>query len=167
MRESGSRDNLAGEHALTDIGQLVLLVVFLFVWIVDSFVIRLSVLSAYVPLYIRVPFVLASVVAGVLLVRPSHRAIFGTATQRPQIVTRGVYQIVRHPMYLGSILFFLAFLVSTLSIMSAAIWIIIIGFYLYVARHEERLLIRKFGTKYEDYRKRVPMLFPWKIGGRR
>jgi protein-S-isoprenylcysteine O-methyltransferase Ste14 len=163
MRHFEGRENLAGEHALTDIGQLVLFVLFMTVWIVDSFVIRASTLSAYVPLYIRIPLAVAALVAGVLLVRPSLRAIFGEAAQQPRVMTDGVYRIVRHPMYMGSILLFTAFLVSTLSVMTAGVWIVIIAFYFYVARAEEKLLIAKFGADYQEYRRRVPMLFPWKI----
>jgi hypothetical protein len=34
----GSRDDLAGEHRLTDVGQLILAVLFLGVWITDGLI---------------------------------------------------------------------------------------------------------------------------------
>ena len=37
-RHHGARGDLAGEHRLSDIGQLIFLVSFLIIWILDSFV---------------------------------------------------------------------------------------------------------------------------------
>jgi len=53
------RSDLTGEHAFSDIGQLILLVIFLVVWITDSFVFKYSTfLTQYVSNYIRVPIAL-------------------------------------------------------------------------------------------------------------
>jgi len=59
-------------------------------------------------------------------------------------------------LYLGMIL-------MTLSLFSAAFWVVIIGFYWYISRHEELLLTDIYGDEYRDYKKRVPMLFPLKL----
>jgi protein-S-isoprenylcysteine O-methyltransferase Ste14 len=157
--------NLAGEHALTDIGQLILAVMFLATWIVDSFWLHVSTFpSEHVAFYIRLPLGLASLAAGLVLIQKSHKAIFETAAERSVLMTSGVYAIVRHPMYLGTILLCLGFIIATLSLLSAGVWIVIIAFYYLVSRYEEELLLLKFCDDYVDYRSRVPMMFPLKLG---
>jgi len=77
-----------------------------------------------------------------------------------KIIASGVYSIVRHPQYLGGLLahvgisFLLSASYSLLStpLMAALVYLI--------SRKEEKELIKEFGKEYEDYRKKVPMLFP-------
>jgi protein-S-isoprenylcysteine O-methyltransferase Ste14 len=76
--------------------------------------------------------------------------------------TTGILNYVRHPWYSGAILLVWAFgTISDVSLISKIILTayIIIGTFL-----EERKLIDEIGEKYLEYRKRVPMLIPWKIG---
>ena len=59
-----------GEHPLGDSGQLVLLVVFLIVWVADSFFLRISAfLPDYIPLYIRLVILGLMLVTAVYLIR--------------------------------------------------------------------------------------------------
>ena len=81
------------------------------------------------------------------------------------MIDKGVFAIVRHPIYLGSILTYLGLLCFSLSIASTAVWILIIVFYWLISRYEEKLLIGRFGDEYLEYRKKVPMLFPLKLSG--
>jgi protein-S-isoprenylcysteine O-methyltransferase Ste14 len=116
------RDGLAGEQSLTDIGQLVLLIVFLGTWISDSFVVHYSVFPAkYVPLVVRLPVALALLGASASLALRAHRLIFGKAASAGVLITTGVFSCVRHPMYLGSWLFFCGLTVGTFSLASAAL----------------------------------------------
>jgi protein-S-isoprenylcysteine O-methyltransferase Ste14 len=89
--------------------------------------------------------------------------VFGKTREEPQVITTGVFSIVRHPIYFGSILLYLGFILLSLSLLSVLIWFIIIIFYYMISRHEEKLLTQRFGSAYEEYRKKVPMLFPIKI----
>ena len=88
------------------------------------------------------------------------RIVFGEERETPAVISNGVFSVVRHPIYLGCILFYLGMICFTLSLISAGLWIIIIIFYRYISRHEEKLLLDLFGTEYENYMKKVPMLFP-------
>ncbi|MCK5573513.1 MAG: isoprenylcysteine carboxylmethyltransferase family protein, partial [Bacteroidetes bacterium] len=72
----------------------------------------------------------------------------------------GVFSVVRHPIYLSAILFYVALLVASLSILAFVIWIVTVLFYITISRHEEKLLTERFGKDYENYMKEVPMLFP-------
>jgi len=77
-----------------------------------------------------------------------------------RVVTTGVYSIVRHPQYLGGLLAHLgiSFLLSaSYSLLSTPLMITLL--YL-ISRREEEELTKEFGKKYEDYKKRVPMLIP-------
>jgi protein-S-isoprenylcysteine O-methyltransferase Ste14 len=155
------RPDLAGEHAFTDIGQLVLLAVFMAVWTTDSFVFRFSgFLSAHAPAFIRWPAGLAVVAASAPIAVAAHRRIFGDTAGRSGVVADGVYAIVRHPMYLGSWLCFLGLTLTTLSLAAAGVLLVMLAFYLFVSRHEEKLLLAVFGSRYREYQAATPMFFP-------
>jgi len=54
----------------------------------------------------------------------------------------------------------LALLVFSFSLCASLVWVVIIVFYIYLSRHEEKLLIEKFGDEYKRYMKQVPMFLP-------
>jgi protein-S-isoprenylcysteine O-methyltransferase Ste14 len=78
-----------------------------------------------------------------------------------ELVMTGPYRYVRNPIYVGVLLIFLghflwfgywALLIYTV--------FAFIGVHFFVVLYEEPTLKRKFGTAYEDYRKRVPRWIP-------
>src|SRR3989344_8541806 len=77
------------------------------------------------------------------------------------LVTSGLYQLVRNPMYLGSFL-----LGSGFILIVWPWWGLLIFAALFYARFnkqiakEEKLLTGHFGKEYEQYAKKVPRLFP-------
>lgn len=155
------RDDLTGEYVFGDMGQLILLVVFLVVWIADSFVFKYSTfLTQYISNYIRVPIALIVLIISGLLAGFGLNTVFGKTREEPQVIKTGVFSIVRHPVYLGSILLYLGFILLSLSLLSVLVWILIIVFYYMISRYEEKLLTQRFGSVYEEYKKKVPMLFP-------
>lgn len=155
------RDDLAGEHPFGDAGQLILLITFLVVWILDSFVLRLSTFAVqYVALFLRIPLgALFLLVAG-YLAQQGMKVVFGEERAESAVIEKGVFKRLRHPVYLGCILFYVALVIFTLSIFAAIICVTIIVFYHYIAKYEERLLLLKFGNEYEQYMKSVPMWIP-------
>ncbi|HXI87818.1 MAG TPA: isoprenylcysteine carboxylmethyltransferase family protein [Parvularculaceae bacterium] len=83
-----------------------------------------------------------------------------------RVVDKGPFGIVRHPIYTGLILGAGAMAaIKGFSISLAGFVLIILGFWM-KARLEEKLLIASLGEEYLNYRKRVPMLFPWPKGRR-
>jgi protein-S-isoprenylcysteine O-methyltransferase Ste14 len=161
QRGHKNRDDLAGEHPFGDTGQLILLIVFLIVWVFDSFMLHISIsLAWYVSVYIRIPLGLAFVGAAGYFAVEGMRIVFGEARAEPSVIRNRVFNHVRHPVYLGCILFYIGLVVFTLSILSAGVCVVIMIFYHYISRHEEQLLLVKFGKDYEEYMKSVPMWVP-------
>lgn len=81
-----------------------------------------------------------------------------------QLITEGVYSIVRHPLYVADIVLGLSiFILDPLyKIMAIVIWLIAV--LIFWANLEERMLEEKFLEDYRNYKKQVPMLVPniWK-----
>jgi protein-S-isoprenylcysteine O-methyltransferase Ste14 len=157
------RDGLIGEYIYGDIGQLIFLIIFLIVWIADSFIFRYSTfLTQYISNFIRVPIALVILIISGLLARAGLNTVFGKKREEPHIITTGVFSFVRHPIYLASILFYLGFILLSLSLLSILVWILIIIFYYMISRYEEKLLIKAFGSVYGEYMRKVPMFLPIK-----
>ena len=81
------------------------------------------------------------------------------------LVTRGLYRVVRHPLYTFSLLFI--WLTPTVSQNSLTVYI---GSTLYIfigAYFEERKLLRDFGEAYAEYKRKTPMLIPGFVFGRK
>jgi len=144
-----------GEHPFSDSGQLILIIVFLVIWVADSFFLHKSTfLSNYVPLYIRLIILGLMFITAVYLMNSGHNAVEREEKSDSVITTRG-FRYVRHPLYLGSILLYFGLTIATLSIISFAIFIGIFIFYNYIAGYEEKLLDAKYGEKYKEYKKRT------------
>ena len=156
-----NRKDLAGEQALGDLGQIIFLAIFLLVWITDSFFVKYSTqFSDYAPLYIRIPLAIFILIIAGYLAKKGLTAVFAEVREKPTVIRNGVFRIVRHPIYLGAILFYLSLLAVFFSTASVFVWVGIILFYCYLCKHEERLLLEKFGSDYEQYKLETPMLLP-------
>jgi protein-S-isoprenylcysteine O-methyltransferase Ste14 len=149
-----------GEHPFGDAGQVLLLVVFLVIWVVDSFFLHESTfLSDYVPLFVRL-FVLGfAFVMALYLFRSGHVVV--SHEQRPsEVVNVGAFRYVRHPLYLASMITYLGLAASTVSLLSFAVVLGMFIFYDYIAGYEEKLLEAKFGDKYRTYKERTGKWVP-------
>ncbi|RIA92988.1 hypothetical protein C1645_819924 [Glomus cerebriforme] len=78
------------------------------------------------------------------------------------IVTEGPYKYIRHPGYLGQLLIWIGFGLSSGNyLISLIIFIVITLTYLYRIRKEEVILLRTFGVDYLEYSTRVSKLIPY------
>lgn len=160
-KHHNDRGDLAGEYKYGDLGQIILFVLFLLVWIPDSFFLHYTTfISKYVSLYIRIPVTAVILLAAAYLIRSAEKILFREVREIPRVVREGVLGRVRHPIYLGSLLFYVSLIVLTLSI--AAVVVVATGalFYHFIAREEEKLLLSKFGEEYVQYQNEVPMWIP-------
>lgn len=82
-----------------------------------------------------------------------------------QLVTRGLYRIVRHPLYTFGLLFI--WLTSSATQNSLTVYIGATIYTLIGAYFEERKLLREFGDSYAEYKQNTPMLIPGLVFGKR
>jgi protein-S-isoprenylcysteine O-methyltransferase Ste14 len=156
-----NRVDLVGEYRWGDAGQVILFIIFVIGMVSDLFFIKVSsswqdAIPWYLPVIIFIPLIFISA----YLVKSGLKKVFKEERKELEVIKSGVFGIVRHPIYLGSILIFLSFVILSLSLVSLIIWFVIIVFYYFICRYEEKLLIRRLGKKYRDYMKEVPMLIP-------
>lgn len=79
-----------------------------------------------------------------------------------RLVTGGPYALVRHPMYLGIVLYHLGATLVLQSPLLLALTALVIAPYTAVRiAHEERPLAAAFGERYAAYQRDVPPLFPF------
>lgn len=149
------------EHPLNHIGQLVSFGLFSVIWGSDSFYFRWSTfLSEFVPLWIRIVFLVFSLCLVFLLFKGVISAFPGGDGDAGKILSNGPFKYLRHPMYVACIIFYLALAISTLSLISLGLALGILTFYNYIASYEENFLIEKFGEQYREYQQRTGKLFP-------
>lgn len=78
-----------------------------------------------------------------------------------RLATSGIYAVVRHPQYFGIILVTLTWLLAWPTLVTLAMWPILTTIYYRLAKSEESLMEKKFGRRYRNYEREVPMLIPF------
>ena len=83
-------------------------------------------------------------------------------TDRQVIVTQGPYGVIRHPGYLGSILFWVGFGLALANwIATLVLALPMLGVYIYRIRVEEAMLLTTFGDHYRQYCQHTWKLLPF------
>ena len=155
------------EHPLNHILQGTMPFLFIAVWFLDSFVLRTSTfLPRAIGLPIRLAVGMPFLAMAVYLMNGAHRMVFEDGERNRQLIDSGIYGRVRHPMYLGSLLVYVFFILTTLSIMSFLVWVPIFIVVDRMAAFEERYLLEHLGTDYAEYMSRVPRWLPRIRSGR-
>jgi protein-S-isoprenylcysteine O-methyltransferase Ste14 len=155
------RDDLAGEHAAGDAGQAIVAVLFAGVWVLDTFFLHYTTgFNGSVPLWIRLLLGGTLLVVSGYLVQAGLSIVFGEKRETPGVIRKGVFNVVRHPIYLSEILLYLGCLMLSLSLAATGVFFAAVVFLHYISRHEEKLLLARFGEEYEKYMRDVPMWIP-------
>ena len=94
-KRHGDRTDLIGEHAFGDLGQLILLAIFLIIWISDSFFLEYSTLSLdtinnLVRMIIGFPIL---IISGIFA-KYGLGIIFGEVRDKPEIIEKSVESII-------------------------------------------------------------------------
>ncbi|MBL8013726.1 MAG: isoprenylcysteine carboxylmethyltransferase family protein, partial [Candidatus Omnitrophica bacterium] len=85
----------------------------------------------------------------------------GYAIKMDRLTTCGPYAYLRHPLYLGTILLMLGFILMQKVYVVGAVFLAAFLFvYSRTIRSEEGMLLAKFGQGYTNYRMSVPAIFP-------
>jgi protein-S-isoprenylcysteine O-methyltransferase Ste14 len=86
------------------------------------------------------------------------------AQRRHTLATTGVYAYVRHPQYVGFVLVMFGFLLQWPTLLTLAMFPVLVFMYTRLARTEERESLAEFGSDYERYMQDVPGFIP-RLGG--
>jgi protein-S-isoprenylcysteine O-methyltransferase Ste14 len=149
------------EHPWNHLLQGMMPVLFIAVWGIDSFLLRASTfLSEEIGLGVRLAVAIPFLVAAIYLMNTAHQMVFGDPAQTRKVIDTGIYGRVRHPMYLGGLLVYVFFILTTLSIISLVTWIGICIVVDRMAAFEEEFLLKSLGRDYAAYMKRVPRWLP-------
>ncbi len=100
---------------------------------------------------------LAAMIGGLVVMSKAWKQIHKA---NGELVISGVYDRVRHPQYFGLFLITVGMLIQWPTIITAAMWPILMLMYYRLARREEKEMESRFGDKYITYRQRVPMFWP-------
>ncbi|MCL5027403.1 MAG: isoprenylcysteine carboxylmethyltransferase family protein [Bacteroidetes bacterium] len=79
------------------------------------------------------------------------------------LVKTGIYRFMRHPQYTGILLFTLGWLVHWPSIVTLALWPLLIIMYVWLAKQEEKQAIDEYGDDYIAYAKQTKRFIPYVI----
>jgi protein-S-isoprenylcysteine O-methyltransferase Ste14 len=96
---------------------------------------------------------------GFWLIAAAWRVLYA-AQARHELATEGPYAYVRHPQYAGFILVMLGFLVQWPTILTLAMFPVLVWMYVRLALSEEREVAAEFGGAYRSYAARVPAFLP-------
>ena len=79
------------------------------------------------------------------------------------MTTRGMLSIVRHPLYAGSIMAILGYLIFAPTLANLVMAICLIAYFIVGIYFEEKKLVLEFGEQYLKYKEQIPALIPgWK-----
>jgi protein-S-isoprenylcysteine O-methyltransferase Ste14 len=77
-----------------------------------------------------------------------------------RFASEGLYSVIRHPQYTVIMLAVFGQIVHWPTIITVALFPVIVLVYVLLARKEEKDMINRFGAPYEGYMQRVPRFFP-------
>jgi len=99
-------------------------------------------------------FILICALKVLTIKRAFGKELYKSKTES-KLITTGIYNYTRNPLYLGAILLFFGwtfiFLFTFLLIMT----FLFIAFFYFVAKWEEKELFERFGEEYQKYKKKV------------
>lgn len=157
----GERDDLTGEHGMGDAGQLFFAILFFGVCIADSFFLNYTTqLNQFVSDWIQNAFGIAILIISGYCAFNGLRIVFHEVRDTPSVIRKGVFGVVRHPIYLSEVLLYLGMFLLSMSLASLAVMLAATVFLYFLCRHEETLLLKRFGKDYEEYMQEVGMWLP-------
>jgi len=97
--------------------------------------------------------------AGFWLLAVSWKYLY-EAQRAHRLATSGPYARVRHPQYIGFVLIMTGFLVQWPTVVTLAMYPVLVFMYARLARREEQDMAAQFGHEYREYAARTPRFLP-------
>ena len=88
-------------------------------------------------------------------------AVLHAAQRQRRLATTGPYARIRHPQYAGFVLIMLGFLVQWPTLLTLAMFPVLVWMYVRLARAEEREVATEFGDEWRQWAARTPSWVPW------
>ena len=99
------------------------------------------------------------ILGGLILLGAAWQVLYKAQRSHTLAVT-GPYGVIRHPQYVAFIVIMLGFLLQWPTILTLAMFPILVVMYVRLAHHEEREAATEFGEQYAAYASRTPGFFP-------
>jgi protein-S-isoprenylcysteine O-methyltransferase Ste14 len=96
---------------------------------------------------------------GFILLSNAWKVLYA-AQQTHTLATTGPYARIRHPQYVGFVLVMFGFLLQWPTILTLAMFPVLVTMYVRLALREEREVLGEFGDEYARYAVRTPRFFP-------
>ncbi len=97
--------------------------------------------------------------SGFILISAAWRVLY-EAQHRHALAATGPYARIRHPQYVGFVLVLLGFLVQWPTLLTLAMFPVLVWMYVRLAKSEERDALAEFGDEYDLYARRTPAFIP-------
>jgi protein-S-isoprenylcysteine O-methyltransferase Ste14 len=96
---------------------------------------------------------------GFILLSSAWNVLYQAQSQH-RLATMGPYARVRHPQYIAFIAIMFGFLLQWPTILTLAMFPVLVAMYVHLAHTEEKEVRQEFGTDYDHYAAEVPEWFP-------
>jgi len=100
------------------------------------------------------------VFAGFFLLAASWKVLY-QAQQEKRLAMTGPYARIRHPQYVAFATIMFGFLLQWPTLLTLAMFPVLVWMYVRLARSEEADALAAFGEEYAAYAKKTPAFFPW------
>jgi protein-S-isoprenylcysteine O-methyltransferase Ste14 len=92
--------------------------------------------------------------------RGNRWGIFPEAEHLTELVEKGPFRLVRHPMYSAALLLLLLWVIYDFTVLRLMVWLVLAADLTLKTFYEEKHLTKRF-PNYPDYQKRTKRLVPW------
>lgn len=101
----------------------------------------------------------AFIIGGFYLIAAGWRTLYA-AQKEGKLATTGLYAWVRHPQYAGFALIMFGFLLQWPTLLTLAMFPVLLWMYSRLSIHEEREVEKMFGDSWRDYAAKTPRFIP-------